>query len=83
MLDLGPGAGKNGGFLMADGTPAEIMANPNSITGQYLAGNIDIVTRPARSLEDGKAAPRPLTGRWLSVEGRRSHNLQHVTAHFP
>ncbi len=49
VLDLGPGAGKNGGFLMADGTPAEVMANPDSITGQYLAGNIDIVTRPPRT----------------------------------
>ncbi len=85
VLDLGPGAGKNGGFLMADGTPAEIMANPNSITGQYLAGKIDIVTRPSRTLEDGTVdhGPRPLTGRWLSVEGAVSHNLKTVTAHFP
>ena len=85
VLDLGPGAGKNGGFLMADGTPAEIMANPASITGQYLAGKIDIVTRPSRTLEDGTVdhGPRPLTGRWLSVEGAVSHNLKSVTAHFP
>ena len=85
VLDLGPGAGKNGGFLIADGTPAEIMANPASITGQYLAGNIDIVTRPGRPREDGTEdfSPRPLTGRWLTVEGAHSHNLQDVTAHFP
>ncbi len=63
VLDLGPGAGKNGGHIMASGTPAEIMANPNSVTGQYLAGHIDIVTRPT----PGKA-PRPLDGRWLSVQ---------------
>ncbi len=78
VLDLGPGAGKNGGFLMAAGTPAEIMANPNSVTGKYLSGEIDIVTRPT----PGKA-PRPLDGRWLSIEDATSHNLQNVTAHFP
>ena len=85
VLDLGPGAGKNGGFLMAEGTPAEIMANPKSITGQYLAGKIEIVTRPARVGADGVEdfGPRPLTGRWVTVEDAHSHNLQHVTAHFP
>jgi excinuclease ABC subunit A len=78
VLDLGPGAGKNGGHVIASGTPAEIMANPASITGQYLAGHIDIVTRPTPD-----NAPRPLTGRWLSVQDATSHNLQNVTAHFP
>ena len=85
VLDLGPGAGKNGGFLIADGTPAQIMANPDSVTGQYLAGKIPIVTRPPRTLEDGTEdlSPRPLTGAWITVEDAHSHNLQHVTAHFP
>jgi excinuclease ABC subunit A len=78
VLDIGPGAGKNGGQVMASGTPAEIMANPASLTGQYLAGLIDIVTRPTPD-----KAPRPLTGRWLSVQDATSHNLQNVTAHFP
>jgi excinuclease ABC subunit A len=85
VLDLGPGAGKNGGFLIASGTPAEIMANPASITGQYLAGNIDVVTRPSRKLADGTDdfSSRPLTNRWITVEDARSHNLRNVTAHFP
>ena len=86
VLDLGPGAGKNGGFLIADGTPAEIMANPASVTGQYLAGNIPIVTRRTRTLEDGTEdlSPRPLTGATGSPsKDAHSHNLQHVTAHFP
>jgi len=74
VLDLGPGAGKNGGYLIADGTPAEIMANPNSVTGQYLAGKIEIVAREK---------PRELTGNWITVEHATSHNLQDVTAHFP
>ena len=82
VLDLGPGAGKNGGFLIAAGTPQEIMANPASITGKYLAGELDIVTRPG-DLGGGSAAPRPVSGRWLSVEDARSHNLQNITAHFP
>jgi excinuclease ABC subunit A len=78
VLDLGPGAGKNGGHLIADGTPQQIMDNPASITGQYLAGKIDIVTRPTPN-----QAPRPLTGNWITVENARAHNLQDVTAHFP
>jgi len=85
VLDLGPGAGKNGGFLIASGTPQEMMDNPASVTGQYLAGKIDIVTRPARVREDGTEdlSARPLTGKWLTVEGAHSHNLLDVTAHFP
>jgi excinuclease ABC subunit A len=78
LLDLGPGAGKNGGFIMASGTPAEVMANPASVTGQYLSGKIDIVTRPTPD-----QAPRQLSDRWLSVQDATSHNLQNVTAHFP
>ena len=78
VLDLGPGAGKNGGYLIADGTPAEVMANPESLTGRYLSGAIDIVTRPTPG-----QAPRPLTGKWLTVEDAHAHNLQNVTAHFP
>jgi excinuclease ABC subunit A len=78
ILDLGPGAGKNGGIVMASGTPDEIMANPNSVTGQYLSGKIDIVTRPTAD-----KAPRPVNGNWLSVQDAREHNLQNVTAHFP
>src|SRR3984885_6022132 len=74
VLDLGPGAGKNGGHLIAEGTPAEIMQTPGSLTGQYLAGKIEIMAR---------ANPRPLTGKWLTVENAHSHNLQSVTAHFP
>jgi excinuclease ABC subunit A len=74
VLDLGPGAGKNGGFLIADGTPQQIMDNPASVTGQYLAGKIEILARKN---------PRELTGNWVTVEDAHSHNLQNVTAHFP
>ncbi|MDE1154443.1 MAG: excinuclease ABC subunit UvrA [Acidobacteriaceae bacterium] len=78
LIDLGPGAGKHGGIIMAEGTPAEVMANENSVTGQYLSGKIDIVTRPTEN-----KAPRPLNGRWLSIQDATSHNLRNVTAHFP
>jgi excinuclease ABC subunit A len=74
VLDLGPGAGKNGGLLIAAGTPQQVMDNPASLTGQYLAGKIQIVAR---------AHPRPLTGKWITVEDAHAHNLQRVTAHFP
>jgi excinuclease ABC subunit A len=74
VLDLGPGAGKNGGLLIAAGTPQEVMDNPDSLTGQYLAGKIEIVAR---------ATPRPLTGKWITVEDATANNLQDVTAHFP
>jgi excinuclease ABC subunit A len=74
VLDLGPGAGKNGGYLIADGTPQQVMDNPASLTGQYLAGKIEIVARET---------PRELTGNWVTVENAHSHNLQNVTAHFP
>ena len=74
VLDLGPGAGRNGGLLIASGTPREVMENPASLTGQYLAGKIEIVAR---------AQPRPLTGKWITVEDATAHNLQHLTAHFP
>ncbi len=74
VLDLGPGAGRNGGLLIAAGTPRQVMANPASLTGQYLAGKIEIVAR---------AEPRPLTGKWITVENATAHNLQQLTAHFP
>jgi excinuclease ABC subunit A len=74
VLDLGPGAGKNGGFLIADGTPQQVMDNPASLTGQYLAGKIEILARQK---------PRELNGNWITVEDAHSHNLQNVTAHFP
>ncbi len=74
MLDLGPGAGKNGGFIMSAGTPQEIMDDPNSVTGQYLSGKLQLMAR---------AKPRELTGNWITVEDAHSHNLQNVTAHFP
>ena len=74
VLDLGPGAGRLGGFVVAEGTPAEIMACPESLTGRYLSGAATMLQRPA---------PRPLTGKWITVSGAREHNLQDVTVRVP
>jgi len=67
VLDLGPGAGRLGGQVVAQGTPAEIMACPESLTGRYLSGVSEMLQRDH---------PRPLTGKWLTVTGAREHNLQ-------
>jgi excinuclease ABC subunit A len=74
VLDLGPGAGRLGGQVVAQGTPAEIMACPESLTGRYLSGVSEMLQR---------AHPRPLTGKWLTVTGAREHNLQDVTIRIP
>jgi len=74
VLDLGPGAGRLGGNVVAQGTPAEIMACPESLTGRYLSGAATMLQR---------AHPRPLTGKWLTVTGAREHNLQDVDIRIP
>jgi len=74
VLDLGPGAGRLGGYVVAQGTPADIMACPESLTGKYLSGATGILHR---------AEPRPLTGKWITVNGAREHNLQDLTIRVP
>jgi excinuclease ABC subunit A len=74
VLDLGPGAGRLGGYVVAQGTPADIMACPDSLTGRYLSGASGILHRPE---------PRPLTGKWITVNGAREHNLQDLTIRIP
>ena len=74
ILDLGPGAGRLGGDLVAEGTPEEIMRSPASLTGRYLSGEATIQHR---------IAPRALTGKWVAIEGAKSHNLRDLTVRFP
>ncbi len=74
VVDLGPGAGRLGGYVVAEGTPAQIMANPASLTGKYLSGDAGIVQR---------TEPRPLTHKWITIAGARQHNLQDLTIRFP
>jgi excinuclease ABC subunit A len=74
VLDLGPGAGRLGGHVVAEGTPEQIMAAPQSLTGRYLAGSASMMQRD-------KA--RPLTGKWITVTGAREHNLRDVNIRIP
>jgi excinuclease ABC subunit A len=74
VVDLGPGAGRLGGHVVAQGTPADIMTCPESLTGRYLSGVTGILHRDK---------PRPLTEKWLTVAGAREHNLQDITIRVP
>ncbi len=74
VIDLGPGAGIHGGEIVAQGTPAEVAANPRSLTGSYLRGETVIATPPRRRRDNG---------RQLVVEGARHHNLRDLTVAFP
>jgi excinuclease ABC subunit A len=75
VVDIGPAAGIHGGRIIASGTPAEIMANPDSITGKYLSGELSIAT-PAERRKGRK-------GRRIKVVGARGNNLKNVTADIP
>ena len=75
IIDIGPGAGLNGGKLVAAGTPEEIMANPDSITGKYLSGEMKISVPKKR-----RKAKR---GQELVVVGARENNLKNIDVHFP
>jgi excinuclease ABC subunit A len=74
VLDLGPGAGKLGGHVVAQGTPDDIMKAADSLTGRYLSGAVDIMHR---------AEPRTLTAKWITMEGATEHNLQNITLRVP
>lgn len=76
LIDLGPGAGVKGGYITAEGTPSEIATNPQSLTGRYLSGTLQ-VTAP-----NGQQRRIPQNGS-LRLVGARLHNLKHVTAEFP
>jgi excinuclease ABC subunit A len=75
VIDMGPAAGLNGGHLVAQGTPAEVEANPASLTGDYLSGRRRIAVPAMR---------RPVQkDRVLKLVGARGNNLKDVTAVFP
>ncbi len=75
VVDLGPGAGVHGGQVVAQGTAAEVIAHPDSITGQYLSG------RKRIEIPRKRIAPDPK--RMLRVTGATANNLKNVTAEFP
>ena len=74
VVDMGPGAGVHGGKIVAEGTPAELMANPASITGPWLSGSKQLPVPKTRKTK-GKGAVR--------IVGARAHNLKNVTASVP
>jgi len=75
LIDLGPGAGVLGGELVAAGTPAAVMANPGSLTGRYLSGELQVMP------PNGQRRRQPQG--WLTVVGARLHNLKEIDARFP
>jgi excinuclease ABC subunit A len=75
VIDMGPAAGVNGGYVIAQGTPAEVAANPKSITGAYLSGR-NMIPVPERRRPVDRA-------RMLTVVGATGNNLKDVTARFP
>lgn len=73
IVDIGPGAGENGGEVIAQGTAAQIMKNKKSITGAYLSGRIKIPVPEKRKEPTG----------WITVKGARQNNLKNIDVAFP
>ena len=74
LVDIGPGAGEHGGQVIAAGPVPEVMANPKSITGQYLAGK-KFIALPEKRRKPGKAT--------IEVRGAKENNLQNINVKFP
>ncbi|MEN8701656.1 excinuclease ABC subunit UvrA [Bacillus infantis] len=74
LIDVGPGAGVHGGQIVSQGTPAEVMEDPNSLTGQYLSGKKFIPLPLERRKSDG---------RFIEIQGAQENNLKNVNAKFP
>jgi excinuclease ABC subunit A len=74
LVDVGPGSGIYGGEIVAEGTPLEVMQNPNSITGRFLS-NIEKIEVPK--------ARRKGNGKFLTIEGAKENNLKNINVTFP
>ena len=75
LLDLGPGAGEKGGKLLSQGTPEEVLADENSITGAYLSGTSSIEIPPVDPVDSDSLT--------LTVRGAKEHNLKNIDVTFP
>ncbi|MBR5379259.1 MAG: excinuclease ABC subunit UvrA [Clostridia bacterium] len=73
LIDIGPGAGAGGGYLVASGTPQDVMANPASVTGQYLSGERSVPVPAERRAPSG----------FITVKNARAHNLKGIDVSFP
>ena len=74
LIDIGPYAGEHGGKIIAAGTPQEVIANPDSITGNYLAGIRKIIVPEKRRKGNGK---------FITIKGARENNLKNINVKFP
>jgi excinuclease ABC subunit A len=74
LVDLGPGAGVHGGWIVAEGTPEEVMRNKKSLTGQFLAGTLTIPVPEQRREGNGKS---------ITIKGCREHNLKNIDVKIP
>jgi len=74
VIDMGPGAGMNGGEVVASGAPADVIRHPESLTGQYLSGRMQIPVPKQR---------RRGTGKFLAIRGARRNNLRDLTVRIP
>ena len=80
IVDFGPGAGKQGGKVVAEGTPAQIMKDPNSLTGKYLSGKKTVSMFPVENL----AIPyKNGNSYFITISGCKEHNLKNLTVSFP
>ena len=75
VVDMGPGAGEHGGQVVAQGTPAQIEVDPNSLTGQYMSGVKTIAVPKRRALDEDQ--------KWLELTGCRGNNLKSVHLRIP
>jgi excinuclease ABC subunit A len=75
VVDIGPGAGVHGGQIVAQGTAAEVMAHPDSLTGKYLSGRVKIAVPEKRTPWDKKLS--------LKIKGARGNNLRNVDLDIP
>lgn len=74
LVDIGPGAGDNGGKVMAAGTPEEVMKSKNSLTGKYLSGELKIEVPKKRRKGNGK---------FIKIKGAQEHNLKNINVDIP
>ena len=74
LVDIGPGAGIHGGEVVACGTPKEVMANPNSLTGKYLTGELKIEVPKTRRKGNKK---------FIEIKGAKENNLKNINVKFP
>jgi excinuclease ABC subunit A len=75
VIDIGPGAGEHGGSIVAQGAPKEVLANPKSLTGQYLSGKKEIIYKKVRT--------KPDPARWIKLTNATGNNLRDVSVEIP